>query len=157
MILSVHMIASATLAAGAKNPGEAIMLGLISHYFLDSLPHIEYKIGGIEKGDLKNSAKEFAKIAFDIFVGLAIMSYIAWNAASGQWTLIIIGTFFGILPDGFVFMDYAVKNKGAGAWFRFLGKHQAIHKTIHSKAKNLFAVIPSQIAVAGVLIYFLFK
>jgi len=156
MVLALHMITGAVLAGGGGNAGEAIVLGLTSHYFLDSIPHIEYKIENIVRGNFK-AAKEFAKIFLDLLIGLAIVFYLLQNKNFGQMAIILTGAFFAILPDGLVFLDFGIQDKNKNIFTKFLGKHGQAHKKIHSTATNKILTVSAQIIVIGVLAFAIIK
>ena len=157
MILSIHAITGAVLASNSNNLAQVILIGVISHYFLDSIPHVEYKVENIQRGDLKKAGREFVKIFFDLLIGLIFILYIIKNNASHQPFLILSGSFFALLPDGLYFLDCLVKNKEKNIFTKFLKKHSIFHEKTHSIISNKIITIPSQIIIVLSLIYIIFK
>lgn len=157
MILSIHAITGAVLGSNSNSMGQAIFLGIVSHYFLDSIPHVEYKIENILRGDMKMAIKEFSKIFIDLLVSFIVISYLILNNNFDQPALILIGAFFALFPDGLVFLDLCIKNKEKNIFTRFLNTHSIFHKKIHSVISNKIITVPSQIIVVLVLIYQVFK
>lgn len=157
MILSIHTITGAVLGSNSNSLGQVILLGIVSHYFLDSIPHVEYKVRNIQKGDLKTAAHEFMKIFFDLLLGLAVIFYLIQNKDIDQSILIFTGSFFALLPDGIYFMDCLVKNKDRNIFTKFLEAHCEFHRRMHSMISNKLIAMPSQIIVVLVLIYLVFK
>jgi len=156
MILSLHAATGAILASNSSGIGQAIILGLVSHYFLDSIPHVEYKIENIKSGDLKIAAKEFTKIFLDLLIGLIIILYLIQNKSFDQTILILTGSFFALLPDGLYFIDCLIENKDKNIFTKFLKLHSTFHKKAHSIVLNRAITIPSQIIVVLILIYAIF-
>ena len=157
MILSLHSTAGAVLASNSNSLEQAIILGIVSHYFLDFLPYIEYKIKNIQKRDLKMAAKEFAKIFFDLLIGLIVILYLIQNKSFDQSILILIGSFFALLPDGLYFLDCLVKNKNSNMFTKFLKMHSDFHEKTHTTISKKIITVPFQIAIVLILIYIIFK
>jgi hypothetical protein len=152
MILSLHSTTGALLASNSNNIWQAILLGIISHYFLDSIPHVEYKIESIQKGDWKLAIKEFAKIAIDLLTGLAIIIYLIQKKGFDHSILILVGSFSALIPDGLYFLDCCIKNKNRNIFTKFLKIHSAFHKKMHSAISEKIITIPSQLLIVLLLI-----
>lgn len=156
MILSIHSIAGAALAINSKNIGIAIVLGLTSHYFLDSLPHLEYKITNIAQGNFQLAAKEFLKISLDLLIALLVIFYFIQNQTPNQIIFTLTGAFAAILPDGLVFIDFLIKNKEKNIFTRIIHNHSLIHKKIHSNVKNKIITTTSQCIIILILLAAIF-
>ena len=157
MILSLHTTAGAVLASNCGNIWQVILLGIVSHYFLDSLPHVEYKIKNIQTGNLKKAAKEFVKIFIDLSIGLIIILYLIKNKSFDRSVLILIGSFFALIPDGLLFLDCCVKNKDKNIITKFLKIHSNFHEKTHSKNTSFKAQMISQTAVILTLLFLFFN
>ncbi|MEK7462937.1 MAG: hypothetical protein AAB621_01045 [Patescibacteria group bacterium] len=157
MILSLHSTTGAILASNSNSLEQAIILGIVSHYFLDSIPHVEYKIKNIQKGDLKMAAKEFTKIFFDLLIGFIVILYLIQNKSFDQSILILVGSFFALLSDGLYFTDCLIKNKDQNIFTKSLKTLTNFHQKIHSSITNKLITIPSQIITVLILIYIIFK
>ena len=153
MILSIHAITGAVLASNSDNFGQIVVLGVASHYFLDSIPHVEYKIENIKNGNLKMAAKEFSKILFDLLLGLVVILFIIQDQSFNQSIFILTGSFFALLPDGLYFIDCLIKNKDRNIFTKFLKNHTVFHKKTHSVVSKKTITIPSQIVIILILIY----
>lgn len=156
MILSLHAAAGAALAANSNTIGQVIILGLASHYLLDSLPHVEYGIENLKKGDLKMLSKEFFNIFIDVLASLAIALYVIQNKGFDRSILILIGTFSALLPDGFYLIDCLIENKDKNIFTKFLRALTIFHQKIHSSVKNKLITISSQIIIFLILIFGIF-
>jgi len=157
MILSLHAAAGAVLASSSGSIGQAIVLGIVSHYFLDSLPHIEYGIENVGKGNFKMAGKEFAGIAIDLLASIMIALYMVQGQSYGRSAIILIGAFFALIPDGLGFLDFCVKNKERNIFTKFLKMHSNFHKKIHSTVLNKIIAMPSQIIIVLILAYAVLK
>jgi len=157
MILSLHSIAGAVLASNSRNIWEAIIIGLTSHYFFDSIPHIEYKIENIKTGNFKIAIKDYVKVFIDLLIGLLVILYLIKNVATPQILIILAGGFFAIIPDGFAFLNFFVKNKHRNLITKFLSKHSEIHTKIHSATTNKFIATASQFIIAAILLFAILK
>lgn len=104
MIITPHILVGAVIGAKTQNLGFIIILGLLSHFILDKIPHWDY-----EEGAVKNFAKTknskylipfFIKIAIDAIIGLAIISFIIWQKNLLIYlNFILLGILISVLPD----------------------------------------------------------
>jgi hypothetical protein len=111
MVLTPHLLIGAAIGAKTHNLGLIIILGLLSHVALDKLPHWDYANPGISCfRKTKNYKKLFIdlfKIAIDGFIGslIALLIVVKTNQ-SDDWKFILLGIFFSILPDIFLFSSH---------------------------------------------------
>lgn len=116
MILLPHLLLGALIGQKVLNPYLAIILALLSHYFLDLLPHIEYPIENIVKKQWRRAAPDILKVILDILAGILLISIFSANQP-----IIYICAFFAILPDGLSILNLIVENK-------ILNKHSELHQ-----------------------------
>lgn len=144
MILLVHMLFGAGLAAVIKNPFGAIVLAFVSHYFLDFFPHIEYPIKNIESKKFRKSLPDFLKVFLDFFIGITLIFFFSNNQAITYFC-----AFFAIAPDGLTFLKRFLKNN-------FLKKHSQFHQQklhfLRDKKISIFWRVLNQIIVVMVSI-----
>jgi len=101
VILTPHLLVGAAIGSKIKNYWAIFIIALISHFVLDAIPHWEYviKIVGV-------SGNEFLAITvealLDILVGVSVISLLLKHSRLAKPAL--IGAFFAILPDGFIFV-----------------------------------------------------
>lgn len=127
MVLFPHMLIGAVIGSKIANFWAVFVLGIISHFLADAIPHWDY----IEdlKNELKNNRLIFALKAGADFLAGAGLIYLAFHS-SPLFPFIVAGALAAILPDFWVFVDYfcqvffKVKN-------RLLGASYVIHKKIH--------------------------
>lgn len=158
MILSPHLITSAALGANFQSTGWKIYLlpiiAIALHFILDRVPHYDYKIKPF-------SPIVAAKVITDISIGIIIILiiYLFFNP-SLNLTIVAIGMFFGVLPDGFLLASFIFKNE-------WLQKYQRFHNFFHRKESEnpeatekekkaiAWAGLFTQIFVAIIAIYYL--
>src|SRR3989339_522467 len=98
MILLVHIIFGTAVGSLFNNPILGIMMALLSHYFLDLFPHIEYPID-----NLKNIRTNFKKALPELF-------YLFIDFALGV-LFIFIFTLISIAPDFLTVLSAILPNK----------------------------------------------
>ncbi|MFA6476055.1 MAG: hypothetical protein WCV68_01420 [Candidatus Paceibacterota bacterium] len=110
MVLTPHAIAGAAITSLFRlNPVTAFFAGFLSHFFLDLIPHWDYKLKSAYKDEAQPLNNDFgvgpglyfdlAKTGFDAFLGLALsVLFFSFGAGISFWA-IIFGAIGGILPD----------------------------------------------------------
>ena len=131
MILSSHINVASAAAASAiqvfesKSSLTVFIVALASHYLLDVIPHWEYRLFSVDGFkdkendyskirmifDIKNLLKDFLKVSFDFFAGLAL----AWFLTGIFWpdfSLLFLALAAGasVLPD--VLQGFYIVSKG---------------------------------------------
>jgi len=128
MILSAHLLLGAAVASKITYAPLAIILALLSHYFLDLIPHIEYSINNISKKQWQKSAPDILRVLLDFSFGiLLILIFSNPPYASGVFRrpIIYMGAFVALIPDSLTIISSLFPNK-------ILSKHDQLHtKKIH--------------------------
>jgi len=139
MIFAPHIVIGAAIGAKTQNLGLIIILGLLSHWILDRIPHWDYDIsknvgdfrsGNKNKGLLGLSFKIFADgiIGFLIIL-IPIIYYHLFNFKS--LLFIFLGIFFSVLPDIVLGLILLFSSNG------FLKKYFEFHnKYLHNKKEG---------------------
>lgn len=125
MILFPHMLAGALVGSKFENLIVIFAAAVCLHFLLDIIPHWDY---------LENEISEFSKKGFWIFMGkvaidLILGAFFVWlifKDSPAPFQNIAWGAFFGILPDGVVFL-----NQISGKRIKWLKKFQAFHHRLH--------------------------
>jgi uncharacterized protein YacL len=117
MILLTHLLVGAVIGSKIGYFWIAIVLALLSHYLLDSLPHIEYPIENIQNNQWQKTFPEFLTVALDLFLGLLIIFLLSSNSFK-----IYICAFIALIPDGLTFLIFFLKNNV------LLKKHSDFHR-----------------------------
>jgi len=128
MILTTHLLSGAALGANIKNPWLVVILSLILHFILDTLPHGDYL-------NQKSSWRDFRKVIIDLALGLGIVFIIILSRNPAPQTIlnIAIGIFFSLLPDGTTFLYFFMKMK-------FIKPLKTFHENLHSYKTTLLNV-----------------
>ncbi len=124
MILFFHLLTGGLLASIIQNVPLALSLALLSHYFLDFLPHKEYSIKNIKNKKWKKSLPDFVKLGLDFLVGILVVIILFDNIF-----LALSGAFLGVFPDFLVFLSLIIPSK-------ILKYHSKIHRKIHCPKNN---------------------
>lgn len=106
MVITPHLLIGAVIGAEIKHFGWIIVLGLLSHFVLDKIPHWDYgkKVEKIprDKNFKKNLFVEFLKIGVDGLIGLVIVVPIIWqkDMINPEYIFfILVGVLASLLPD----------------------------------------------------------
>ena len=138
MILLVHLLLGAAIGSAVNNILLAIILALLSHYFLDLIPHIEYPIENITKKQWRQALPDILKVILDFCFGIMLIFIFSKNSA-----LIYVCALVAILPDGITVLNYIAPNK--------LSKgNDILHKKMHflgEKKLPVFWRVTSQVIV----------
>lgn len=134
MILLVHMIFGAAIGYSAFTATHSIFLAmlaaLLTHYFLDLFPHIEYiesaeiSITKLKTSGLKKRLPDIIKVLADFCIGLFLIFLFSTNNP-----LVYLFAFISIIPDG-ITVIYTIFR------FTFLAKHQQFHVAIQYLTKQ---------------------
>ena len=112
MVLTPHILAGAALGASITNPAAAAVGAFALHFALDAIPHWDY--------DIYSSRKKAAlKVGADLAIaGIAVL-FLIRHMPPEQQISTLIGGFFGVLPDGLLFLSFIFKNKYLDRFARF--------------------------------------
>jgi len=148
MIITPHVLAGAAFATQVSNPFAIIFGALALHHVLDLTPHWDY--------DIKSSKRAaIAKIVIDIaVVGIAMLILLSYFPLEKQFD-ILLGGFFGILPDGFVLLHMISKGKYFNWYIKF---HHFWHWMIIKEGQRpnfAFGLSTQVFAVLASLYFFL--
>ncbi|PJE57722.1 MAG: hypothetical protein COU82_00430 [Candidatus Portnoybacteria bacterium CG10_big_fil_rev_8_21_14_0_10_38_18] len=163
MILIPHILVGAAIGAKTHNLGLIVILGLLSHFIMDKIPHWDYINSGIKdfrkSKNFKALFRDLFKIAVDGMIGLLIVFLIIWQIHQlTDLLFIMLAIFVSVLPDillGLVHL-FAPRNfaeKYVKFHFRFL--HFAKDK--EKEGKITFFNISTEILVIVIAIIILFS
>lgn len=140
MTLSAHAVVGAALSSAFRlNPGASFLVGFMSHFLLDRVPHWDYKLKSAnidENNPFNNDLPvtrqawlDFVKIGFDASLGLGLsLVFFLGNGQDLNWLSLLAGAFGGILPDGLQFVYMKVRREPFILFYRF-------HLLMHSPYK----------------------
>ncbi len=152
MILLAHMLFGAAIGSTINSPYWAGFLALLSHYFLDLFPHVEYlrsteaSIENIKSKYFKIYLFDLAKVALDFGLGIFSIFMIL-----GNQPIIYACALIAILPDFMTVVTLLFPNK-------LLLWHHKIHTVyVHYLTKqkkfSLFWRIFTQVLVVFISIF----
>lgn len=106
MILLPHIVTGGVIGAKTKNLGLIVILGFLSHFILDRIPHWDYALPGIRSfsatGNINALIIDVLKILLDIALGLLIIFLITRRkkALSREYLpYMFLGILASVLPD----------------------------------------------------------
>jgi hypothetical protein len=157
MIFTPHIIVGAAIGAKTHNLGLIIILGLLTHFILDKVPHWDYNLPAVfrefrENKKIKPLISDFVKMAIDITIGLLIVFIIIWsrNLLNFNYLFFIsIGIIISILPDvvfGFVYLipgKAARKINKIGEFFHCKNKEKEGKITLLNISTQILIIIVS--------------
>ena len=175
MILTSHIIVGGLAAGQTKNYLLAALIGLATHYILDMIPHWEYPTGEFDRiletheldADRLSFWSDLVKVGLDALFGftflIIINHYLSNSLKTGysltnssyflasNWPNIVIGGFFGMLPDILQFFYWIKPSEFLKIPYRF-------PYWIHTKVKPRFIVgVATQIltiAITVLIVYY---
>ncbi len=146
MLIITHALTGTAIGALAQNPILAFILGIVSHFILDSLPHFDQGSFYIDKdkgpawtgasyfkmseGSFEGGrCRDWIILAFDALFTLVFAAYIAISLPCAQWTPLICGAIGGLLPDIFDTNPFLKKRFRATRFGKMF--HEKIHLFFH--------------------------
>lgn len=157
MVLATHAVAGAALASVMPSyPVAGFMVGFMSHFVLDSIPHWDYKIlsNSIDPKSTdrklsfnKNMALDMLRIGSDGLLGL-VLAYLFFFDSASPWVF-IAGAIGAMLPDPLQFV-YTRFPKGPIVYLQRF--HEWIHATKHLKGRPVVG-IATQIILCALFIF----
>ena len=146
MFLTVHAATGAYLGQYSPNMLVAFLLGVISHFVLDAIPHGDDELEVWH--DTGHYKKVFLVIATDVLLMTTVILGIFTQPTIVEPKLIAAGILGGIIPDFVNAYFLATKSAILQKFGRF---HKNIHNWIGKKARNKIAV-GKRMGIAGGLI-----
>ena len=99
MVLAVHIIVGAAIAAKTNSLVWGLILAFLSHYLLDSMPHSSYSVENLKQRKWGKTAPDFFKIFLDILFGFLFVLLFVKSPS-----LALLGGLVAIVPDGVNFL-----------------------------------------------------
>jgi len=141
-----------------------IILGILSHYILDFVPHWDYINHGIKNfhktKDFKALFLDLFKIAIDGLIGLLIVLLVVWRKDLlnlNNLIFIILGIFFSILPDILLFAAIIFRGTLTQKYVDFHHKFLHCPKDKEKEGKITFLNISTEILVTIISAIILFS
>lgn len=96
MIATVHLLAGAVIGLMVSNPSTIVVLSLLSHYLLDSLPHIDPGTF-TEPSSMPRTWRQLIVVITDIVAVAAIG--LLFYSTHRHWSLLLLGGVTALIPD----------------------------------------------------------
>ncbi len=151
MLLVTHAITGVALASIQKSIPAAFVIGLISHYLLDMIPHYDHNVEPLLQKDRVGIKKTLSLIALDGLASVILPLLIFWPATAAQFLIISAAIIGSVLPDFLQGLNLVFKNSN------FLRTHQNFQEWIHTKMRINHIphiAIPAQVAFNLLFIWF---
>lgn len=163
MIITPHLLLGAAIGAKIKHFGWIIVLGIVSHFILDKIPHWDYEVG-LKKFSKQKSYKalfiSFLKITIDGLIGLIIVFFIIWQKEITEiryFSFVLVGILASLLPDFILGTILLFYNKFGNLAKNYVNFHENIaHYKKHITKPTLLGlgteIIVSLIAIIMLLL-----
>jgi len=129
MILVTHGIVGASIAIGFQsNPVLGVFLAFVSHFVLDMIPHLDYRLKSVENSDnpllvkiINNHHRytDFCRVAFDGLLGLSFPLVTIYLLFGDHLYIALAGSAFAILPDFLQFVYFKTHAKLLASYAKF--------------------------------------
>ena len=151
MLLTPHILAGAAIITKVQNPVLGLFLVLLSHYFLDCLPHQkEYTIRNIVERRWGKSLPDFLKVFSEIIFCFWVIFFI-----TDRNPVILLSIVFAVIPDSFTLLHHLFPSN------KMLQGHQKIHCAINNFFQNEkispFWGVASQVLVVFIALFLLLQ
>ena len=154
MILASHAIIGAAVGRlFPSSPLYGFLAGLLSHYAMDAIPHLEYMLQSVfkrkESGVGRVKAREIIYAGVDLAIGILFaFAVFPKGLESPEILPLYLGILGGILPDALQLFHLFYKGEPLRTHQKF---HNAVHARRHFRDQPLTG-IPLQIAIVALFI-----
>jgi len=162
MIFSPHIVVGAVIGAKIHNLGLIIILGLLTHFIMDKIPHWDYLWPGVKNfkktKNFNGLFSDLLKMAADGTFGFLIVFLASWHGNFLNFDylpFIIFGVFISLLPDITIGLSWLLTGR-ATRYVRFLEKYHYF-KENEKEGKITFFNISTEILVIIIAIIILFS
>jgi len=152
MLITTHGLVGACIGKEVGYPPLAFLLGLISHFILDSIPHCDGPDDKAGRGENEpNSFAQYAFVAADIIIGVFIVVYLSSNnlASAG----LIWGIIGAELPDVIDNVPFWIGIRKVPGFKQF----HAFHAKIQSIKIPLWLGMLSQYSIAAIFLWLILR
>ena len=127
MYLTPHAVLGGIIGERAQNPLIAFVLGFLSHFILDAIPHGDEDIGALKqmKGEKYYIRLMISLVFFDTLLALILFIILSRFGYIENSTSALSGAIGAMLPDYLWGVNVFFKNK-------FLAYKERLHSWIHN-------------------------
>ncbi len=137
MLPGFHFFVGSSLALGlTQKEALALVIGILSHHFLDRLPHLDLNL--FKKNEI-SSIKNWSKtiwvlVISEFFLFLFLTFSLMRNLDFDSWKIAFLGGLGGILPDLLTLLSY-VQGRPK---FKILDIYLDFHKKFHYRFEGKY-------------------
>jgi hypothetical protein len=154
MFMVVHAAAGALAGEAVSRPVAALVLGIISHFFLDMIPHGDEAIyQGYLSGKKSKRKRAYFHVGLDALATLVLVTAMFLFQDFTRPANVAWGIAGGLLPDLMVGLSHAFRpHKHKGIRWR-LDRYSAFHRWNHSYIISRWKRFEKDIPFATGLVY----
>jgi len=138
MYLTIHAAGGALIGHYIENPGIAFMLGIISHYFFDMLPHYDSDFSARSQTVKSLRKKHLSKIVGLIYLNVSIAILVGAAILTNNIHFLTPSVFWGIigaiLPDILTALEFFFRKNFV------IKKINEFHDFLHYHPQNQLSV-----------------
>jgi hypothetical protein len=133
MFMVVHAAVGAAAGQAVAHSSAAFLLGVISHFFLDMIPHGDE---GIYQGYISGSKvkRAYLHVGIDLLMTAMFVVVMFSNPQFASPSVVAWGVFGAVLPDLLVGISQAVRPKKQSGIFYRLDLYNRFHRWNHAYA-----------------------
>ena len=151
MILTSHVLAGAAAGKAVGNPWAAVLLGILLHYILDAIPHVDAGLLA------KNKKLKYAIASIDVIISFALLLYAFNFKQQFNNGAILFGGIGAIIPDALDNLPYFSDRLHKISFFNKIYLfHEKIQYFSKKERVNIPLGITTQIIIILMSIYILF-
>lgn len=150
MFLTVHATSGMLIGQNTNSVWLAFVLGFISHFILDMIPHGDQELGS-KKETHKEKLLVLLKVGIaDSLIMMTTVGYLLYTNQSLQTPYVIFGAIGALLPDAINSISVFFKPK-------FLNGYRSVHVKLHYIWKGFTITMKQGLVLQGILLFiFLF-
>lgn len=135
MTLATHMATGAAISGlFATSPGQAFLVGWLTHYLFDTIVHWDYPIASYSSEKSKPDKTKISfgrmmifdvsKVAIDVLIGIIIVTIFYYRFSDQNLWLFVAGALGSVVPDLAQFLYGIFKSRPLGILQKF---HHFMH------------------------------
>jgi hypothetical protein len=148
MLIATHSLVGAAIGVNVSYPPLAFLLGFISHFLLDAIPHCDGPDDVLNRKE-SSSFRQYLVVTIDGVVAIIAIIYFGLHTEnSGFYWGALGGIFPDIIDNVPILKEYTRKIKG-------FEKFHLFHSWIQSKKTGILAGITIQYAILYAVVLYL--
>lgn len=146
MIITTHSVVGAVSAYSlTNNPVLALLIGIVSHFVLDAIPHWDYPLNANEPNPtLKGFVIDIMRVSLDLILGFLLVLLFVQGLTTFN-PIVWAGALGGIIPDIFQFLGRRLPKTPL---FIFVKFHDIFHTKKELKEHYIYGILFQVLLVA---------